>query len=115
MCVLGLLEWYRLVINQDFITFWAVLGDSFKNLCFVLTNVLSLTHHRVVSIWKACEEAVVIGLLGSVDDLSISRPRLPKQMFSITAQAPASMGGKCTQSNFVFSVMTKSHKKAMSY
>ena len=72
---------------------------------FFLTNVLSLTHHRVVSIWKVCEEAVVVGLLGSINDLSISSPRLPKQMFSITVQGPASMGGKCTQSNLVTLVL----------
>lgn len=74
MCVWDLLEWYRLVINQRMLE----LELSPQKICFFLKYVLSLTNHSVVSIWKACDKAVGVGLLGSIDDLGISGLRLSK-------------------------------------
>lgn len=36
------------------------------------------TNDSVIAFWETCDEAVGIGLLGSVDDFSISGLRLPE-------------------------------------
>lgn len=36
------------------------------------------TNHGVIAIWETCDETVSIGLLGCINDLSVSGLRLPK-------------------------------------
>ena len=36
------------------------------------------TNHSVITFWEICNEAVSVGLLGCINDLSVSGFRLPK-------------------------------------